>query len=122
MSNSFALAKSKSRGIHGGVPTFFRALCCEAALGGDRSYHTPGHHLAIALGSEQPGDICSDEWGEEIDNLKLLLDHDDHDDHDGVWQWFRAHFPKMIALVPSRRRDQFVSGVRDAHDEGRIAL
>jgi hypothetical protein len=112
--NSIAL--DKSRGIHAGVPTFFRALCCEAALGGDRGYHTPGYHLAIALGNEQPGDICFDEWGEEIDNLKLLLDDDD------VWQWFRAHFPKMMALVPSRRRDQFVSGVRDAHDEGRVAL
>jgi hypothetical protein len=106
-----------AKGIHGGVPTFFRALCAEAANGGAHGYSVPGSHLANALGSAAPDDLDNDEWQVEIDELTGLLADDDDKP---VLAWFVQHFPKCMALVPARRRAQFVVGVRAAHEEGRV--
>jgi hypothetical protein len=108
-----------AKGIHGGVPTFFRACCMTAASGGESGYASPGWHLASAVGSQIPYDLDLDEWEQEVDALKeLLADGDD----EGAWDWFKRHYPKCMALVPTRRRDQFVQGVRRAYDEDRIEV
>jgi len=39
-----------------------------------------------------------------------------------VIAWFMDHYPRCMALVPSRRCEQFVAGVRRAFEEGRIEL
>lgn len=109
----------KERGVHGGVPSFFKASCFEASQGGTGGYASPGWHLAAGLGSQQPDDLEFDEWADEIEALeKLLADEDD----DGVLAWFDRHYPKCMALVPPRRRNQFLAGVRKAYDEDRVSL
>ena len=110
-----------ARGVHGGVPSWFRATCYEASKGGAGGYKIAGYKLASSLGKESPHDIEDDEWSEEIEKLKGLLDvavkrssHGPYtriDDGAPVIAWFTEHYPKAMALVPARRRDQFVAGV-----------
>ena len=110
--------RPSSRGVHGGVPSFFRACCFEAANGGG-GYSVPGWHLANALGSQIPYDLEVDEWQAEIKTLRDLLANENGEE---VWTWFKRHFPKCMALVPTRRREQFVAGVQGAYEEGRVEL
>jgi hypothetical protein len=117
VSNSNAL--SNARGVHTGVPTYFRANCREATQGGDRGYFAPGYTLGRAVCNEQPYDLDMDEWAERIGALQVLLGQDDTE---GTWHWFARHYPKMMALIPARRRDQFIAGVRAAYDDGCVAL
>lgn len=109
-----------TRGVHGGVPSFFRACCIEAGQGGANGYASAGWHLANSIaGSQMPYDLEPEEWEKEIEALKELL-VDDDDDDEGVWAWFTRHYPKCTELVPTRRRSQFVAGVRQANEDGRI--
>lgn len=108
-----------AKGVHGGVPSFFRACCFEAAQGGESGYFGAGWHLANSLGSQIPDDLEIEEWQDEIDALQELLADDDGQ---GVWAWFRYHYPKCMALVPTRRREQFVAGVRQADEDDRITV
>jgi hypothetical protein len=78
-----------------------------------------GWHLGNALASEQPDDLNLDEWCEEVEKLQQLLDADDDT---AAWQWFASHYPVAMALIPARRRGQFVGGVRNAHNEGRVSV
>lgn len=104
-------------GQHTGVPTFFRACCHEASQGNEWTYAHPGYHLAIHLWGQQPYDMDDDQWAKETDRLTNALDHQDDD---AVWNWFKEHFPKCMKLVPTRRKAQFVAGVRQAYEEERI--
>jgi hypothetical protein len=109
--------QSAAKGVHGGVPTFFRACCYEAAQGGENGYDSAAWHLANSLGSQQPYDIEADDWAKE---MEALQDSIGNDDDQAIWEWFKRHYPKCIALVPVRRRAQFVAGVRRAAEDGRI--
>ena len=119
MTNLSSVDNSHSRGVHSGVPSFFRALCFEASRGGTNGYSNPGWHLASALGSQSPYDLEEYEWADEVEKIKALLDEDDDK---LVIAWFMDHYPRCMALVPSRRCEQFVAGVRRAFEEGRIEL
>ncbi len=110
--------RSPARGAHGGVPTFFRACCHEAAQGGN-GYGGAAWHLANSIGSQMPDDLEVQEWAKLVDELIELIDNDDEQ---GVWDWFKHHYPKCMALVPSRRREQFVDGVRRAREDGRLEV
>jgi hypothetical protein len=118
--------RPKRKGVHQGVPTFFRACCDEATAGGPNGYSIPGYHLASSVGSEIPADLTTNEWAVEVDRLCELLKRSAHyttlrnDDADAVWKWFCNHFPKMMNLVPKRRRGAFLHGVKQAYDEERI--
>jgi Protein of unknown function (DUF1778) len=106
-----------ARGVHRGVPGFFRACCSEAAVGGN-GYVGAGLHLAGSLGSASPYDDLN-EWEIEVEKLRqLLID----DDVRGVWSWFKQHFPRCMELVPARRRDQFVAGARQAWEDTNLDL
>jgi hypothetical protein len=107
------------QGVHGAVPGFFRACCIEAANGGTNGYFGAGLRLAGSLGSECPYDLEWDQWELEVEKLRQLLVDDDAP---GVWSWFRSHFPKAMKLVPARRRDQFVAGVRREWEESNLDL
>jgi hypothetical protein len=39
-----------------------------------------------------------------------------------VWQWLCDHLPKFARLIPARRREQFIAGIREAFDEGDIGV
>jgi hypothetical protein len=108
-----------SRGVHGGVPSFFKACCGEAAKGGKRGYFTAGWQLASSVGSESPYDIELEGWVEEVKHLQEFLAEGDDD---GAWEWFQEHYPKFMALVPARRKAQFLDGVREAYEDGRLEV
>jgi len=110
--------RQRPRGVHGGVPAFFRACCAEAALGGG-GYANAAWHLANAIGNgtESPYDVEEDEWRDEIESLVELISNEDTV---GIWGWFKRHYPKCMKLVPTRRREQFVEGVLQAHEHGRL--
>jgi hypothetical protein len=105
------------RGVHSGVPSFFKACCFEAARGGTGGYDVPGWHLTAALGGQAPYDLDEDEWHDELEKLEQLLSGDDDN---AVFAWFEQHYPRCMVLIPARRREQFVVGVRRAHEDGRL--
>jgi len=108
----------KVGGQHSGVPSFFRALCLDAAQAvNGATYAGPGYHLAIHLASERPYDTEESSWAKEMARLCTYLEAEDIEN---AWNWFREHFPKCMRLVPARRREQFVRGVLQAHAEGRL--
>jgi hypothetical protein len=80
---------------------------------------SPGWHLANSLGTQVPYDVELDEWAEEVDALCKLAAEEDRS---AIRGWFEQHFPAAMELVPTRRRDQFVSGVIKAWDDGRVEI
>ena len=110
------MANPSTRGRHAGIPSFFRNCCREASSGGE-GYAIAAYHLCLHLDSEYPYDLELDEWSAEVDRLLKLLSGDDDE---GVWRWFTAHYPRAMKLVPRRRRQQFVVGVKRAWEDERI--
>jgi len=94
----------------GACPSFFKALCLEAGRGGHNSYRVAGYELTRHVG------VLVEET--DIDDMIALAEAGDDD---GVIGWFEAHLPKCMALVPQRRRGQFVLGVYSFDDDYGIA-
>ena len=111
--------RTSVRGVHTGIPSFFRATCQTASYGGASGYASAGWHLANALGTQMPHDINEEEWWQEIETLS---DFAAANDGRAMWGWFQAHLPRAMTLVPSKRRDQFTEGVRRAWEEERFAV
>ena len=109
--------KRTPRGVFKGVPTFFRASCWEASRGGSIGYDLPGWNLAGAIHMEVPYDLEVDDWESEVSGLVKLIKADDRG---GIARWFEDHFPNCIKLVPTRRRGQFVDGVVEAYEQGKM--
>ena len=108
------------KGVHGGVPTYFRINCLEASRGGSRGYEEAGYHLAIHIdSSEIPYDIDDEEWSIRLNSMISLLDDADNE---GVWEWFNIHYPKCMKHVPRRRMEQFIKGIKRAWDNERINI
>ena len=109
---------SKSPAQHSGVPTWFRASCFEAeAQRVPGGYATPAYKLACSLANEAPYDVEDDAWTGRIERLCETCGADDRE---GIWDWFCAHLPKFMELVPSRRKARFVDGVIRAYEDERI--
>ena len=91
-----------------GVPTFFKALCAEARLGGANGYYVAAHELTRHLHSNVPDELYEEEWLAELDRLveMILAERDD-----AVWEWFNHYLPKCMTLIPKRRKDRFLAGV-----------
>jgi hypothetical protein len=104
----------------GPCPSFFRACCYEAAranASGIRvGYDHPGYHLAMHVMGLCPYEVERDDWLTAIGKLEShLADEDDS----MVLDWFCQWLPRCMALVPHRRRVNFVKGVyRGAADAG----
>lgn len=111
------IALRRIPGQHRGVPSHFRARCAEARGGTIDDYSRVGYYLATKLASEVPYDLEEDDWLAEIAYLVELVEADEDEN---VWIWFREHLPKFMVLVPIRHKMKFVSGVRQAHEDGRI--
>jgi hypothetical protein len=99
-----------------GVPSFFRASCEEAARGGAQGYRTAAFNLALHLHDLIEGADEHDRRA-KLETLRSLLDEENEDP---VLTWFELEFPKCLALVPPRRRRQFVEGIRAAADDERL--
>jgi hypothetical protein len=98
-------------------PSFFRALIFEAQRGGSRGYEDAGYHLAMHAHEFLSYEYDSDEEIAAMDRLESRLSKGDDD---GILRWFEEELPKVMKLVPARRRDQFLKGVWAAWEEGRI--
>ncbi len=72
-----ATKREAVHGVHGGVPSFFRACCSEAQNGGENGYSNAGWHFSNAIGSQAPYDLELDEWQAEVNKLKSLPADDD---------------------------------------------
>ena len=69
------------------------------------------------LRNQQPYDLDEEDWDARVERLCRLIDVSDTK---GAGNWFREHFPKCMKLVPERRIEQFMDGVRRAYDDGRM--
>lgn len=127
-------APAKMAKRRSGVPDYFRAFCQEAAQGGTIGYKRPAFELCRQLDTEIPEGMSKKEWQQELLRLSVSLWPSDSDrpttsenlhqlrDDITVWGWFEQHFPDCAALIPARRRKQFVEGVYQATDEGVIVI
>lgn len=91
---------------HGGVPSFFRALCDTAAAGGGHNYESVGYRFAGAI--DQLGQGDEGDWHSHTRTLGPLCSHEDVE---GIVDWLVETFPDAIRLVPARRRESFARGV-----------
>jgi hypothetical protein len=109
-----------SQGVRGSLPAWFRVICNEAAQGGSIGYGAAGYKLAASVAGVPPVSLESNEWKwqEEISLLQDLLSEGNRA---GVWDWIEFHYPKLMALVPTRRKEQFIDGVFQAHGRGEIS-
>ena len=91
-----------------GIPSFFRACCKDATLGGNLGYEHAGRELCRHLYELVPFELESDDWNEEVERLRPIVESANREE---VLRWFIERFPKCIAIVPTRRRDSFLRGV-----------
>jgi hypothetical protein len=59
-------------------------------------------------------DLDDDEREACLHQLGALLEAGDDA---GVWRWFRQELPRCMAMVPMRRRRQFLKGVRAVYEQ-----
>jgi hypothetical protein len=108
----------KSARRSGACPTFFRAACATAMVGGTTGYNAAAYELTRNLPTLGPYEMTEAEWNERLDQLGELLSigfpgSDEEENANGqIVAWFEANLPRCMALVPVRRRDSFVKGVR----------
>jgi hypothetical protein len=95
-------------------PSFFRARIFEAQGGGRDGYWGAGYHLAMHVSNYLPYDCDEAEANDELGDA--LSAGDDA----RVLAWFDKYVPRCMALVPRRRREQFLKGVYVAFEEGRV--
>jgi hypothetical protein len=99
---------------YGACPSFFFARCREASYGGDCGYHDAGRTLATHLYSLNPFDVEEADWCEKVEQLKRLLLTASGASDEAVLSWFQRWLPRCLALVPPRRRSNFLDGLRAA--------
>ncbi len=84
-------------------------------------YSEPGWHLAIHLRDLATGAVEFDEIADEIeDELDQALDGTEDEIEEKLWQFLRTRFPRMMRLVPTRRRPTFMKGVMLAVEDERV--
>ena len=94
----------------GACPTYFKACIDEArSKRHNMGYSSPGWHLAIHL-SRHVEDIAM----EELDKIV------EKEDNKRIIQWFKYYLPRCIALVPARRRENFLKGFWQAVEDERV--
>jgi hypothetical protein len=122
-----------------GIPSFFRSLCrsVKRQLNTEHrhitgSYSHPAYELSRHLADRlQPGELDREHWETELAKLGALLRPADPAGPEagpgrrtdaGIGDWFQEHYPRCMALIPRRRRHQFVAGVRSAFEDGILVL
>jgi len=100
-----------SRTGSGACPSYFRALCRTATDGTTGGYRHVGHQFIGGVASIIEGD---DDDLAKLDELAArVLARDDA----GTLAWFDRELPRCMALIPARRRHQFLAGVYAGVDE-----
>jgi hypothetical protein len=112
----------------GACPTWFAARCSEAVRGGAGGYGAAGLALARGLAALAPWEQSTDEWAEALADLGELLHvaaaarTRPRPDPEAVWAWLARYLPRCAALIPRRRRNQFIEGIVNAVYDGTISL
>src|SRR4051812_16133513 len=103
----------------GPCPTYFRAQCATAKAGGSSGYDRAAYELTRHLPELQPYSMDEDEWHRRLDAFEKLMDDDmqRQGDQDSILSWFDTNLPRCMDLVPPRRRDSFVAGVRKCYED-----
>jgi transcriptional regulator with XRE-family HTH domain len=108
-----------------GAPSYFRAGIVEAAtrkiIGHDAhtgaavraDYSEPAWHLAIHV-----EEYLSDEATEELEPIFTIEDAGAFEE--AFWAFLTREFPGCVALVPAKRREQFLKGFYRAMEDGRF--
>jgi hypothetical protein len=109
------------RGRFHGVPTFIRACFAHARQGGANSYAETALTVARSIGSLIPDELDLEPWQAELDWLAEMVDTE-KPDTEAVLDWLDFHFARIMKLVPAMRRQGFVEGILDAHDDGQLNL
>ena len=95
------------RDVYGNPPSFFKAACIEASKGGIGSYYNVGCLFAKSIHQLAPYTLNMEEWDQEIDILKKNVLSKRGGE---VLHWLNQVYPKLMKLVPSKRRTQFLDG------------
>jgi hypothetical protein len=96
----------------GACPSYFRALCRTATDGTTGGYRHVGAQFIGGVASIIEGD--ADDQA-KLDELAALVGARDDA---GTLAWFDRELPRCMALIPARRRHQFLAGIYQAvHDE-----
>jgi hypothetical protein len=107
-----AIAKPKGKGA---CPSWFFYQCQDCSRGGAWSYAAAGYWLVQKLfPAFCPMELTEREWDANLEELDALLKNQKND---AVIAWLEKAVPRCMALVPKRRRRQFLSGVYEAFDE-----
>jgi hypothetical protein len=59
--------------------------------------------------------LTEDEWAQKIEELEVFFDASDDS---AILAWFDEHTPRIMALVPARRRGQLLAGMYARVAEG----
>jgi hypothetical protein len=104
-------------GVSFACPRFFRARVMDAQEGGGRSYKSVGFTFARSI-----FDIYGDESEEEAKALDATIcdARTTTDAAHALFMWARTHLPRCIELVPPKRVDAFLEGIKAAIDEGKV--
>ncbi len=103
--------------VHNGLPTFIKAFARTVALGGAYSYVNFGSLVAESTEAEIPDDTSIDEWTEELKEIESKIRADDGE---GIWNWYKAKFPRIMRLVPAAKKDRFTEGVLRSYTNGKL--
>ncbi|MEI7658942.1 MAG: YlcI/YnfO family protein [Phycisphaerae bacterium] len=118
-----AKPRSTKRRHRDGAPAYLHHACHTARNGGPRGYWAVGYEAARHVESLQPSSVEDPEkWSEMVDEFcdNLLSDAEQRQDPTLVVAWFREHLPNVMALVPSRRHEQFALGAIECYHDGKI--
>jgi hypothetical protein len=103
------------RKTSGACPTFFKAICQEARRGGELGYDWAGRNLLRKAASLISWDTVDQLKAKEAELSGLVWSRDDT----GVLAWFDRELPRCMALIPRRRRKQFLLGIyKEVEEDG----
>src|SRR4051794_31659563 len=97
----------KPRG-KGACPSWLFARWYEIRNGGSQGYKDFGSELVRAAVGLELYEDTEDVWQAKIEKLEALFGEGDDN---GILAWFDENVPRIMTLVPSRRRGQLIEGV-----------
>jgi len=121
------------RGTFTGVPSHFRGWCATASEGGSTGgFRGVGRQFGKGLLEYVPNDLEHEEWLTLVDRMdkKYFLKQEMSPsnfrlvsiDRDGLADWLRRHFPRMMQLVPRKRYDAFLDGFIESYQEDEMLV
>jgi hypothetical protein len=99
---------------YGACPTYLFARVHEARRGGALGYRDVGRAFMLGVTGECPFDIEENVWAEQVERLSALVDAEDGP---AILAWFDRYIPRLMALVPSRRRARLLEGMLEAVEQ-----